>query len=719
MIDLSVLEPSASRRSLAAGEVLFRQHEPGEVLYQVVSGVIAVGVEEPEPQVFAELGAGELLGLAGLVSDSHHLATATARVATELRCWSFSDLRARLQVDRELDRRFLELARKRVQRAQLMASLSRLVGTLRPAARERVLALAARVELARGERLFRQGDEGSDWYIVVQGRLGVSVDGREVAALEMGSTVGEVAALVGGRRNATVVADRETVLARFSEPDLAALEEVLPGLVRAMAMGLVRAQFTRDSRAARRPCRRVAVVACRGGARSDTFFAALTAAAARTCRVLPVTAGTLASRGLLGDAWHASVAHPAWLRVRAWLDVAETQHDLALLHVPDPSLAAAEAAIAMADHVLWVADAEVDPVPRVAERRLLDRVARTRGQTQQLLLQHPPSDAQPRHSERWLRDRPHTDPLHIRRGHDADLDRVARLLARRPNVLVLAGGGARGFAHLGVARALQEAAIPIDAVCGTSMGAIVAAQLALGRSHDALMALNRDALALRPFQRFTLPWTSLVSGNGFEEMGRLTFGDQRAEDLWLPFFATATGLSSRRVEWLDRGPLREILQASSAVPGVLPRVPWRGQLLVDGGVLDNLPVGEARRRWGGRVFAVDLPADVDVDFEGSRLPDGWRVVAGRVAAFGRSRLGQLGERPVLGLSAHARAPNLVGLLAHAMTLGSSAAQQRAIAEADVVFRPAVHHIGISATHELEALAAIGYRDAARQLAELG
>jgi predicted acylesterase/phospholipase RssA len=171
--------------------------------------------------------------------------------------------------------------------------------------------------------------------------------------------------------------------------------------------------------------------------------------------------------------------------------------------------------------------------------------------------------------------------------------------------LVLSGGGARGFAHIGVYRALVEAGIPIDAVGGCSMGAPLAGGIARQFPLDRL-----EVEVQRLFHRlldYTLPIVSLVKGARISKSINDSFGGWDIEDLWLPYYCVSTNLTQSTLEVHRRGDMVRAVRASVAIPGILPPVAMGDDLLVDGGVLNNLPFEPMRS--DGRidtVIAVDV-----------------------------------------------------------------------------------------------------------------
>jgi len=223
----------------------------------------------------------------------------------------------------------------------------------------------------------------------------------------------------------------------------------------------------------------------------------------------------------------------------------------------------------------------------------------------------------------------------------ADDDSLPRATAERPRIgLVLSGGGARGAAHVGVIRALEQMRVPVDAVAGTSMGAVVGGLYAAGLSGDEIAGvfrsldwqdllrdraprrdlvfrrkqddrsiLARGALGFRPGEGVVLP-LGLVQGQKITQLLRgatLRVADvQDFDRLPVPFRALATDLETGEPVVLRSGDLATVLRASMSAPGVLAPVEIGGRLLVDGGLVDNLPVSLAREMGVDVIIAVDV-----------------------------------------------------------------------------------------------------------------
>jgi NTE family protein/lysophospholipid hydrolase len=267
-----------------------------------------------------------------------------------------------------------------------------------------------------------------------------------------------------------------------------------------------------------------------------------------------------------------------------------------------------------ADQVIFVASA-TSPAQLSAIERLLAQEPGFLMKRKHLVLSHPGQTAAPQGINRWHAGRELERIYPLRVGHAADFSHLARFLLGRAVGLVLGGGAARGLAHLGALKAFEHHAVPIDAIGGNSMGALIGAQYAMGLPVDEIRQ-NMHRLT-RQGASFTVPSVSLLSGRRFEHSLQRLFGHTLVEDLWRPFFAAACNLSRAQTVALDRGALWRAVLASNSPAGLLPPVVHQGELLVDGAILDNVPVGEMRMRLGiplerrrgnGSIIAIDVDA---------------------------------------------------------------------------------------------------------------
>ncbi len=159
--------------------------------------------------------------------------------------------------------------------------------------------------------------------------------------------------------------------------------------------------------------------------------------------------------------------------------------------------------------------------------------------------------------------------------------------------LVLSGGGARGFSHLGAAKALMEAGFKFDIIAGTSMGAIIGCLLADGYHPDELLPLlTRERL--KSFVKAEITMDNVMTMKGAQQFLKTLLRAKKIEDLKIPFVATTTNLHKGETEYFDRGDVIEAVIASASIPVIFAPVKINDCLHVDGGVLNNLPVRHIR-----------------------------------------------------------------------------------------------------------------------------
>ena len=188
-----------------------------------------------------------------------------------------------------------------------------------------------------------------------------------------------------------------------------------------------------------------------------------------------------------------------------------------------------------------------------------------------------------------------------------DCARLARTLTGRSVGLVLSGGGARAYAHIGAVKAMRERNVPIDFAGGTSMGAVVAACVAMGWNDDEIdHHIRKGFVESNPLGDWRLPVISMVKGHRVDNRLREHFRDAEIGDLEIPYFAVSTNLTDGSFRVHRSGLLRHVLRASIALPGILPPVVDEGEILVDGGVLNNFPADVMRDLHRGYIVGCDV-----------------------------------------------------------------------------------------------------------------
>ncbi|MFN3587299.1 MAG: patatin-like phospholipase family protein, partial [Moraxellaceae bacterium] len=316
-----------------------------------------------------------------------------------------------------------------------------------------------------------------------------------------------------------------------------------------------------------------------------------------------------------------------------WLCQQEFAHKQVVFDASGPATWT-QTALRQADRVLVVVDAEqATPDPEAVARL---RAAGLQAPVALVLLRR---DARmPAGLGDWKAALCAESHFHLRADHGPDLASLGRQLTGHGVGLVLGGGGARGFAHVGLLRALAECHIPVDVCGGASMGAFVAALHASGRDLAAITDTLRDTFIRRHLLNdYRLPTVSLIAGKKFRRHLHALFGDVRIEHLPTPFYCVSTNLTHARSEVHHEGVLADWLAASMCIPGLAPPVGYQGGLLCDGAVINSLPTDVMQALGRGVIIASDVSTDgaihapqaqgPDPDFEAVYRPreDGGRV----------------------------------------------------------------------------------------------
>lgn len=582
-------------------------------------------------------------------------------------------------------------------RDMIREALDRLCGALDDFTATRLSAQTRLIRIQAGDILYRQGESGDCLHVVLTGRLEVRVadpEGRErvVAYPQPGDVVGEIALFSGAGRAATIRAVRDTTLASIARGDIDDLVARQPQAFSNIARMIISRLTGSSGHIARRSGARILmIVPLHGSAGMQAFCESLERQLLRFGPVLRLDSRAAERRFGPPD-------NDGYGRA---LDAAEHDYDYLLLAADAAPSPWNRICQGYADKIVLLADAAQAAAPTTLESWLFAGDAtRSIHAEIELVLTHA-ANAVPRQSRDWLAVRKMDRHHHIRRGNEMDMGRVARFLSGNAVGLTLAGGGARGFAHLGVIRALHEAGVAIDAVGGASFGALAATGIARGQSDADSFAEHRVAFTCEdPLGDYTLPIMSLVRGEHLNEVLQRHL-PMDIEDLWLPFFAVSSDLSANRVRVHDRGPLWQAIRASVSLPAILPPSIEDGHLLVDGGVLNNLPIDVMRARMRGAIIAVDLSVDAIDDTQHATIPGSIEYLRDRLTP----------GRPAK------EAPTLSRVIMQITTMASRKEMQHARKLADLYLNPPLDDFDFLDWGRMREIAAAGHRHAQPRIRE--
>ena len=571
----------------------------------------------------------------------------------------------------------------------LTAAIKRFCGELDDDTLHGLLARVKPVRLDVGSTLYRQGDAGASMHIVLSGRLQVRVgmtDGNEriLAYPQPGEAVGEMSMLTDAGRAATVIAVRDTTLGMIDRADIESVVGKHPGVFQTIAKMIITRLTGAQGRVARKQGTRTVMLApIHRSADIASFARGLRRALLRFGSVLHLNSRTAARR--LGGA-----AEENYGRM---LDDCERTYDFVLLETDPAPSSWTRICYGYADKIALLADAAMGPEVTELERWMFETIGADRSYADvELILIHKDC-AQPTKTRTWLAPRRVKRHYHVQINDDNSVARIARFLSDNAVGLVLAGGAARGFAHLGAIRALHECGIAVDAIGGTSFGALVGAGLARGLGERQLFEeLQRGFSYNDPLSDYTIPIVSLVRGEIIDRtlQARLPMD---IEDLWLPFFAVSTDLTANRVRIHEQGPAWQAVRASISLPAILPPVLENGHLLIDGGVLNNLPVDVMREKIRGPIVAVDLAVESGHVASYETVPSATEYIKSRLLP---------GRLPI-------DAPTVSRVILEVTTMASRKEVERARQMADIYLNPPLGDHDLLDWSSMREIEDVGYR----------
>lgn len=565
---------------------------------------------------------------------------------------------------------------------------------------KRILPKFEKVELNQGEVLYYQGDPSDTIEILLSGKLiailtTATGENKIIAEIFPGETVGEIGALSNQPRAVTVKSTKSSSIAKLPTDLFSQLCRDYPGILLEIINPLVsRSRQIMQIFTSERFKKNIAIIAANKNVQLTTFYEELNEHLMHLESIFLLSDMDKQFDGCGNE------------KIQKFIDEIKFKqtkkiktHFLFLLSTPDSPLA--NFCFERLDVIYVIANGEnlVNIDNFVLER--INQYKTLSNEKPELILLHEPHIKQPNNTIQWLNLTEFGMHHHIRLNESKDFRRMIRFFRGKAIGLVLGGGGTRGWGHLGVIKALLDAGIPIDAVGGTSVGAIIAANYAMYQSLEeaekqfsSIIEESRYSVSIRSL---TWPAISLFNGKGLTHSLRNTFKDVQIEDLWLPYFCVSTNFATNSEVIHNRGMLWEKTRASASIPGIVPPMLLNGHLHFDGGLLNNLPVDIMRKitTHRGTIIAVELTANVK-DEHKYRFPP--------VLTFWQTLLAKMG------FFYDYRFPRFIDTFLKSLAVGSSLkAQQNSLAADLVISLDLSHYPMLYSNKKYEKkLAEVGY-----------
>ena len=583
---------------------------------------------------------------------------------------------------------------------QPILSQCSLFARLSPAALDALVKRITVRELKSGGVLFNEGDISDCIFIVATGRLRATLENGElVGDIGRYEPIGEIGVIADESRSATVHAIRDSILLRLSRADLIRFVATHPKAHIEMS----RVMITRLRQASRdkalesaRSVHTFAVIPAQGDVDCHEFSERFCQALAQHDSVKLIDDVLVDAELGYGTARRPFQNDDANARIMTMLGDIESKHRYLVYAAGAETDSWARRCMRQADRILVVVNASRAPeLTPMLERLRSGGSARVH--VDLVLLR--PEGADAGNVLGWRECTNASAHYFLRPGNADDLAKMVRQMTGRGVGLVLGGGGARGFAHVGLLRALHELKIPVDLAGGSSMGGFFAALIACGYDHNEIAEIARATFVEHNYLNdYMLPMVALIRGRKFVNRLHEVFGERQIEDLRMPFFCVSTNLTRGTQMVHDRGPLYMWLACSMCVPGVAPPVAYHNELFVDGAVINSLPtdVMQAMRR--GPIVASDVStAGGDLSAPGIEGPD---------------------PEGLLRWNAPAKRPGLFSIIFRTATLTSESGTAARAARADAYVRMPVTGIGLFDWKKMDEVVERGYHHALEQLTPL-
>jgi len=714
------LAPHISFSELVEDEALFTEGNQSENLFLVVDGEVKLHLPCSVSGTHFYLHSrctGETAGDFAVLNGGAHLVTAVAAKKTVVARFPRFAFELLANIDPNILAHVYDTAAELSRRVMLAKVYLDMFADISTEGMNDLLDGTEIRHYTSGEVLIEEGDEADGLHIVISGRLQVETLNDQsqtivLAEVRAPETVGELALLSDSVRTATVYATRESTVAFLNKSLFDELIVQQPHMLAPLSKLIVQRHIEKSKRTRDiAKDQSIAIIPLDRRLPLRRFLHQLKRELRSLGNPLLLDArgfDTLYGKKGVSQTEFSDVFNSA---IAEWLDDKENSYQ-EILYLTDPSLSSwTKRCINRADRLILLADAskENSSMLREIEHDIREMLHNARYKRKiDLVLLHSKSTEQPTHTARWLRKRQFNAFHHIRIDDPNHMARLARRISGCARGIVFSGGGARGYAHLGVQRVIEQHGINIDYIGGSSMGGLLGAAMAMGHSTDSVKELSSVFANKSALFDYTLPLASIMKSAKLTRFCHEVYGERRIEDLWIPFFCVSSNLSDGKEIVHDRGPLWRVVRSTVSLPGIFSPVPTpSGQLLTDGAVLNTFPVDVMQNQLGGRGSIIGVNVSQIVEMReyynyGTSL-SGWHALMSRINPFAK----------------RIRIPRLVETLLRSTDIKSIIRLNETKAMLDIIIEPNVSEIPLMDFKEYERISDIGYEEATKVFLEHG
>lgn len=498
-----------------------------------------------------------------------------------------------------------------------------------------------------GTAIIQQGALDTTMYILYSGRLRVNAhttgtkEPKEttVAEISPGQFVGEIALLTHLPRTTSVKVVRDSILLKWEEESFKQFQEKHPDEVVEIAKIALKRLATKP-RATQPGENFVSIAIIPAGSSDHRHFSNKLTDELNKIKPAFLLTKEKCNQHFGKDIAEANVHDADAIRMTTWFQSLENEYGFIIYETDNEMTPWTQRCLRQADRIMFVAEDSASYELNSIEKYLLTEKKDLLPYIE-IAFVHPDHLKTIRGTEKWLKDRFCSGYYHLKLNSKQHFDRIIRFLTGRAFGIVLNGGGALGFSHVGVLQALDELNIPIDFIAGSSIGAVVGAGYAHFGTSETIRSTSEYSKNWR--KELTLPLVALTTGKYNVDFFQKNFNETRIEDLWIRFFCASTDLSNSDVRIHDRGVLWKALRASISLPAVFPPAyDDEGNVLVDGGILNNMPVDVMRKMiGGGKILGVRCQVTSHA-INQRKFPhswiSGWRLFLHRLNPFAHEKI---------------------------------------------------------------------------------
>ncbi len=556
------------------------------------------------------------------------------------------------------------------------------------------------VRLGGGMPLIKEGEKERTLYILWHGRLRVYKNQESTAEISVGEVVGEIALLSGKPRTATVLAVRDSILLKLDHDKFQYFEQIHPDGVAQIAKTAINRLVSKHHPVQPGENTVTITIAPAGNSNHRSFVHKFAQELSKIESTFVVTK-EVCNQHFGRDVAQVPIDHPESLAIYNWLTSLENAYRFILYETDQELTEWTRRCLRQADSVFFIAEIKMQRRRNAIEEELYSQYLAPSTPNTVVIFVHPDKEDAIQGAHYWLETRPVTRYHHVHLDSDPDLARIIRFIRGNAFGIVLNGGGMRGFTHMGVLKALHDLNIPIDYVGGCSIGAAIGGIYAYVGLDESIKVCHLEELPSTSSD-YTFPVVSLLKGKNVCEFYKKIYNGSYIEDLKIPFFCVSSDLTHSKLHVHDKGMLWEAVRASSSIPAVYPPMydEKEGSMLVDGALMNNMPVDVMRKfLGGGRILAVDCNIEPLSENRVIKHPwlSGWKLA---FQALLHRRL---------------KFDNIFKIVRTSFMFSSEKNQEQMKSDADYLIEIESQQFGVLKMQEVDALIDLGYRCAMEQI----